>query len=1770
MVFLFDVFFDDYEKSVPMKLSGKEIYSVRDKRIVTDFAVSKILLPEESAENAEKQCEKWLKAELHPNILQLYDYVYQNGCFYAAHEWHHGMMHTLSETIADQSFYDFKNADSLVTKVLKIGEGILSALAYAQTLGLFHGALNSESVYLMPTGIKIGDFWSFSENTNAVSSCALIMLELLCGKKCFENCEDVIQRFDEIRHQFLCHVPDDVIQLIQDCLTDPEYSVLDAWEDLYSICNFEVPCSFPFLPPETVPESPYTHINRAVIGSRRFDSDKELERALELAPDNAFVVYHRALPDVLNGSCTPFDVMKKIERECNKGTCALIKNPDFIYGGMECLCDRPNLYDRPMLKEDLTECSFPCEDGTVFSAAFKCYKGVISCVWKTADGQEIDVLTQPNCENQFGRLVISDKYVEYVEKSTGRRLRVTTVTNLATMAVSFSPSGEYLGIAESEKKYIYHFKIFRVSEQLQEPERCFFSNPYLNIIEEYQNINYRSAMMKLKDGWKKSVGAYAEQLDEWEKDIRINALPDFALAKRKLLPYLTNVNKKISSMIWEKQFSENINQCRISPDSTYSLAIADDCRKLYIIWNRTGKILGEYTLKTGQQYALKYAQFETIDEFNQNIQEITVWYQSLEDKKPDYCETYSVTPESIGVIGYETDENPDELCMSGRETAAAELLKDVFPDYAGITDSQDSLLLAFKENKLRLYAADFHPEWNSIRNREKFVYFNHKMQMNYPEEMPVQPIRTVQPEQPKMDIPVPVQKPDILKGKEYLTYLGEIMRDLKNKLSQCVLGQENAVSAFCDAWFNAELFRNSTVQKPRAIFTFAGPPGVGKTLLAESAAKIIGRPIRKFNMSTYSVRDAVRALSGFEFTYVDSAPGALTRYVLQNPECVLIFDEIEKASEEVLRLFLQMLDRGELEDLYFSTASKAKPENPFVVSEKVGISEEDQELLEKYIEAGNKVSFKDAIIIFTTNTAKNLYETSEHQHSLSPQTIFNAIAEDINPSTGRPYFAPEFVSRLASGSILMFKHLKPHDLISIERSIFNKISATLMNDYQIKLILGRDTDNAQEVNRLLTALLLSVGGIPDARRIESYINGFVKSQFQRAVLESGLGAELQNIRFEMPSEFSQRQIRDLFIENEIPSVLVYARPDIYANLKKHCPDLDIYYADTAVKAAVIAAQKNIKLALIDIFYSSDPVQSVSGDKSVIAMGAKILRRGTEVIRSLQKEFPDLPIYLLQADEDHNYESNTVRSYLDAGVRGMIKAQPAEIIKITETLYMQSVAEELARTQKVLHYETRLKVDEANHTVRVILSDLVLDHAPKASDREDLVAPCERPEDKFDDIIGSESAKKELKHIVSYLNHPAAFAVKGYPVPTGVLLYGAPGTGKTMLARACASESSVSFIATQGSTLRAQGVNGVKKIFSTARRNAPCIIFIDEIDSVGKQRTGRDTYTEAILNTLLAEMDGFHKDAKKPIVVIAATNADLGDGSGIAQLDEALARRFSKTIKIDEPEEDDRKALLKLFTGNKLSEDELETYAGMTIGFSPAEIKKCVMSALQEAIDKGIELNGLCLENAIEYQISGSESQTLTEEELRIVAWHETGHAICHIYAGYIPLYVTVVSRGGYGGYMSSSMDARKKFPSRKDMLFSILTGLGGRAGESIYFDDPDNITISASEDLYRVTAIAYDMINKFGLADGLAVYENMMGEHPRSREFVNRILQKQYRLAKQIIQNNIELVRALVDALCKKRRLTGKEIKEIVDQIGFDRTVITDSEKDGESNEKSE
>ena len=431
--------------------------------------------------------------------------------------------------------------------------------------------------------------------------------------------------------------------------------------------------------------------------------------------------------------------------------------------------------------------------------------------------------------------------------------------------------------------------------------------------------------------------------------------------------------------------------------------------------------------------------------------------------------------------------------------------------------------------------------------------------------------------------------------------------------------------------------------------------------------------------------------------------------------------------------------------------------------------------------------------------------------------------------------------------------------------------------------------------------------------------------------------------------------------------------------------------------------------------------------------------------------------------------------------------------------------------------------------------------------------------------GAEDAKKELRYFVEYLKNPKRYLGTGVGAPKGVLLYGPPGTGKTMLAKAMACESDVTFIAAEGNEFLnkyvGEGKERVHELFNTARKYAPAIIFVDEIDAIAKERKGGEhamANGEDVLTAFLTNMDGFKVDPSKPVFVLAATNFDVTPGGG-KSLDPALMRRFDRTIFIDLPDKEERLRYIRMKLASnpafEVSENEIENLAIRSTGMSLAELESVFEFALRSAIREGnLKVTDAVLEEAFETYNSGEEKKW-DESELIRVARHEAGHTFLCWKSGEVPSYVTIVARGNHGGYMQHGDKEQKHMSTKDDLLARIRTSLGGRAAEIVYYGEQDGLATGASGDLQNATAVAQRIICSYGMDErfGLAVVDSKaanMGELSSDvRSAVNQILADEMEKAIAQIRENTAAIDALVDRLMTKNHMTGTEIDEIFQRV---------------------
>jgi cell division protease FtsH len=446
-----------------------------------------------------------------------------------------------------------------------------------------------------------------------------------------------------------------------------------------------------------------------------------------------------------------------------------------------------------------------------------------------------------------------------------------------------------------------------------------------------------------------------------------------------------------------------------------------------------------------------------------------------------------------------------------------------------------------------------------------------------------------------------------------------------------------------------------------------------------------------------------------------------------------------------------------------------------------------------------------------------------------------------------------------------------------------------------------------------------------------------------------------------------------------------------------------------------------------------------------------------------------------------------------------------------------------------------------------------------------------PKITFRDVAGVDEAVEELHEIKEFLENPKKFQALGARIPKGVLLYGPPGTGKTLLARAVAGEAGVPFFSISGSDFVEMfvgvGASRVRDLFEQAKQNSPCIIFMDEIDAVGRHRGaglgGGHDEREQTLNQLLVEMDGF--EMKDNIILIAATNRpDI--------LDPALLRpgRFDRQIVVDRPDRKGRARILEVHTrGKPLAKDiNLDNLAAQTPGFTGADLSNLVNEAALLAARTGKrEIDHIQLEEGIMRVIAGPEKKTrvMSEKERRVTAYHEMGHAIvAHYLENTDPVHkISVISRGQALGYTISLPTEDKFLTTRAELSDTMAMTLGGRAAEELVFSE---VTTGASNDLEKVTATAKQMVMRFGMSEKLGprVFGHDHGQPFLGREFssepdysddvareidseIRRIVEEAHQLARTILEQHRDNLEKTSEILLKRETIERDEFIGLLD-----------------------
>lgn len=1005
-------------------------------------------------------------------------------------------------------------------------------------------------------------------------------------------------------------------------------------------------------------------------------------------------------------------------------------------------------------------------------------------------------------------------------------------------------------------------------------------------------------------------------------------------------------------------------------------------------------------------------------------------------------------------------------------------------------------------------------------------------------------------------------------GLQQLTYR---LTNLRNALLKRIYGQDDAIYTFIEGLFNAEVVAQADSNRvvPRAIFVFAGPPGVGKTFLAELGASYLGRPFKRFDMSAYSGVQQNEQLIGMPQSFMGAHPGTLTEFTEKNPNAVLLFDEVEKAHINTIQLFLQILDAGVLEDKYHE----------------------------------RNISFRDTMIIFTTNAGRKLYDKSNENGiqranaTFYRQTVLDALENEKNPVTGDVVFPPAICSRLATGYPILFNHLGVNELEKLTRTELTRVAELFERQYFKRILID---------DLVPMCLVLREGARSDARTLYSRAETFIKAEifafcqlFHTDRVDDVLSG-IESLRFTV--EESQGAIPDdiktLFWPMESPKVLLITSQQESTILSNRIQGVEWRIATTPEDAINILADENIDLVLLDIWIGSQTGGLTDSIRLFdrIPPSARAIGKGQELLRHIRERLPNLPVYLLGIKDelDDPDQSGKLDDELfmacvhSGGIRGVFSIKETELasesitstntlslrlLSICRHLYREKIASRLGEERKILSFDTLPRIDNAKHEVLISIRNLRLTRALAAVDVGEVLEDVERPQMSFEEVIGAERAKEELRFFINFLREPHRFAALGLKPPRGVLLYGPSGTGKTMLAKAMAGESNVAFLSASASSFvtiwQGSGPQNVHNLFSRARRYAPAIIFIDEIDAIGRARTGSISShgEEMALNALFTEMDGFiGPSPEKPIFVLAATNFNISNDNQISlehttpTLDPALIRRFSQCILVDLPDKEARKKYLmvRLHDGkhNETSEEAIDICAEKSAGMSIANLEQVIETASREALrGNGCFTDEVLLE-ALAIQQEG-EKKIWSPEFLMNTARHEAGHTIMYWLSGWLPSEVSIIARAEHGGGMRrNEEEMNRESQTREEKRESIRTSLGGRAAEMLYNGNINGLTTGAWADLEQATQIARQMICIYGMHDEFGLlstpellkYPEAMSSplFQRVNELARGILDEEMATTMKQLTENRELLDKIVNLLIQRNRIYRKDLEEVL------------------------
>ncbi len=957
---------------------------------------------------------------------------------------------------------------------------------------------------------------------------------------------------------------------------------------------------------------------------------------------------------------------------------------------------------------------------------------------------------------------------------------------------------------------------------------------------------------------------------------------------------------------------------------------------------------------------------------------------------------------------------------------------------------------------------------------------------------------------------------------------------VQNVLARKVVGQHGAVQQIADAIFQAAISAPAGQGAPRTVLLFLGPPGVGKTYTAQLLAETLNSGdeagFLRLDMSGFADFEGFRGLVGFEPSFHGARPGILTSFAKEHPRGLILIDEVEKSSRSVQNLLLQLLDYGILEDKH----------------------------------TREKISFTDNVVVITTNLGRDLYgtpvgESAGADDRTSRSAVLEALAGATDPSTGQPILTPELVSRLAKGYPILFDHLTPAALEEIARLALEEVAA------EVESQLGLRTHSVDD--RMLTLLIQRLGPDLDARKLTAGIPLAVKDAL-RSVLseyreelfgEKSAWTRVRNLVFELPHGPEKALFEEM--ERGGERFLVFGSGIDHEVFENRFPELVWSFAGPeTIKETLRRGKPDV--VLVDV--GTDTGQDGPGSMA-------------RILREIRRSAPAVPLFLFASHPPSGPSEERARERLarTGGARSLLPGTPESwepgpggtLDRIRRSVLRERYLREAFRARRTasFQWEVDLGFEDKEGTLTLRPMDLHQRTVVASRDRTARLTFTGIPAERFRDVAGATEAKRRLQEILAWMRDPDALRRLGIRLPSGILLEGPPGNGKTLLARATAGEAGLPFFAVSATDFASKWVgeseSNIRELFERAATYAPSILFIDEIDAIGSKRgSSFNSVHDSMLNQLLVSMDGF-SGRDRPVFFLAATNrADL--------LDDALKRpgRFDLAISVEDLDVEARLELLRIKTRQLplASDVDLASVARSAMGLSGAQLARVVQEAailaLRSTSEKHEEpvVTMALFQEALTNVRYGlrQEGALPPETEMRRTAYHEAGHALIGELERPGSVHqATILPRGRALGFVESLPESEYAALTASAIRARIRTALAGRGAELLVYG-PEEVSAGCSQDLAMATQIAALAVSRYGMSTTVgpvsvpALQELFAGNVSSEivREEVEAMLRKEESAVARRLEEHRQALDTVARLLMERETVAGKAIREAMAQ----------------------